>query len=620
MVCEHCGSILREGATVCDQCGAQIAPVRSAVGSAGRRQGRDDQKMPSRRVGSVMPAENPADMPRAGAASRKKPRNEGAARPSAQRGIPQPPTDASHPNRGGRRSAGRPVRRMMVNWAMLWLVMGILVFFLAVGAYAYLRLTDQGQLILARMGREANANALWAYGQELLDQGYVDRSIATFEQAYEKQPEREDLYQRLEQLAEAYEAGGRPGDAERIYTKLYSEVDEKNPLAYREIMRLMENQGRHMELSTFLKMAYEKTQDSYFRRQREDLLPSTPTADIEAGSLLRERSVQLLSAEDYDIYYLFGDGGNLPEDGTLYEQPIYLGEGTHVLRAVAVSSDLVSDELRIQYTINLPVPVAPVTSLQPGEYDKRYKIGLNYVPPADERLSGDARQKAITIYYTVDGQTPNSNSPIYTGEKFMLPAGRSTVKAVAVNGYGKVSNVMERTYKVNVAFKGYFNEGDTFSDLAILTTTRDAFVRQYGAPLSEEAIEDRSTANPDCLRLTYSWGEARFTVGTQGYVLYAMESSNTSQSGPRKTRIGMSEKEVTDLFRDMGQASNQDGSRSLYFDSKENKYAMINPVDENSSRIDYSYLRPDQQLVTFSYYLEKGRVVKMGIRSRYTGE
>ena len=158
----------------------------------------------------------------------------------------------------------------MINWALLWTVVIVLGIVAVGGAYVFLKMTDQGQLILARMGREANATALWTYGQELLDQGYLDRCVAVLEQAYEMEPERDDIYDRLLQLADAYEAAGRPADAERVYTKLYTDIAPTDASIYRQVARLMENQSRLMELASFLKLAYEKTGDVSCRRQREE--------------------------------------------------------------------------------------------------------------------------------------------------------------------------------------------------------------------------------------------------------------------------------------------------------------------------------------------------------------
>lgn len=624
MVCKHCGNVLLEGAVVCDQCGTAVPYRDREDGIGAYRQGKGAGRSLAR-SGSAA-SDDPSLDGKAGSIRYAAVREESAGRPGTRKGAPLP-ASASAQARRGRQAARRAPNRMMVNWAMVFAVLVVLLVFALIGGYVFLKVTDAGQLILARMGRKADATALWAYGQELLDQGHVARAIETYEKAYAQEPEREDLYDRLIQMADAYEAAGRTADAERIYTQMYTEVDKENTYAYREMMRILENQDRRLELSSFLSMAYENTKDPYFRRQRTDMLPSTPTASEEAGTRKAEQDVVLLSAEDYDIYYILGDEGNLPEDGTKYTAPIHLPEGTFIIRAVAVSSDLISDEMRVQYTIRLPSPLAPLTSLAPGTYEKRQRIWLKHNPSEEETLLSKKNNRTedenerlknlsnVTIYYTIDGQTPTSNSPIFDGEPFYLPAGSCVLKAVTVNGYGKVSNILERTYKVNIPIKQrYFNEGDTFSDFELLKTTRDAFVRKFGAPREEKTIED-STVVGSAVQLDYSWGYARFVISGDGYVIYAFESTG-SVTGPRKTRIGMSEKDLVELYRDMGQAHDQNGDRSIYFD-KNAGYAKKYHLDSTHDRIDYAYFRKDNGTVTLSYFLENGKVEKIGIRCAY---
>ena len=348
------------------------------------------------------------------------------------------------------------------------------------------------------------------------------------------------------------------------------------------------------------------------------MLPSTPTTSEEAGKLRRERDVALISAEDYDIYYTMNEEDLLPEDGTLYTTPIHLGKGVHQIRAVAVSSDLISDELNVKFTIELPVPRAPLSSLAPGEYSKRYKITLSYKEKEEDKADTveDPKEDDITIYYTIDGQTPTSNSPIFTGEAFQLPAGKSTLKAVAVNGYGEVSNVLERTYKINVKYERYFNENDEFSGFTIMKTTKDAFVKKYGNPQSEKEIED-STMLGVCTQLRYPWGEARFVITKDGSTLYYVDTNSASMVGPRKTKVGMTEDEVTVLFRDMGQTYNQNGDRSIYWDEAEG-YAMLYNLGNDVERLDYVYYLQDTTRMYLQYHLQNDRVVKITMRNSYT--
>ena len=625
MICRRCGNILRENATVCEQCGAEVYQ-RSREGSAGAyRQGRDYTPRAGRTgSGESRPAET--DAPEAPALPYAR-RRSGAGKSEVGREAILSAAAAAEKKKRARVSPSRPRHRMMVNWALIFTILLVLAVFAAIGGYVFLKVTDAGQLILARMGREADATALWTYGQELLDQGHVARAIETFEKALEKEPEREDLYQRMIQLADAYEAAGRTADAEKTYTRMYQEIDKENTYAYRELMRILENQDRKMELASFLQVAYENTKDAYFRRQRENMLPSTPTASEEAGTRKAEQNVQLISAEDYEIYYIIGEEGILPEDGTKYTEPIHLAEGTYVIRAVAVSSDLVSDEMRVQYSIHLPTPLAPGISLAPGTYEKKQRISLRPLESEEETLLKQKQNKTeeekerlrklqdITIYYTVDGQTPTSNSPIFDGEPFYLPPGSSTLKAVAVNGYGKVSNVLERTYKINIPFKKYYSEKDPFPDFELLKTTRDAFVRKFGAPKSEQEIDDTSITG-HTYQLDYGWGFAKFVSSDGGPVIYAFETGNNSVTGPRKTRIGMQEKDLVALFRDMGQAHDQNGDRSIYFD-KNVGYAKKYHLDDTHDRIDYVYFRPDNGVVMLSYHMENHRVQKMSVKCLY---
>ncbi len=612
MLCKHCGDIVPDNALVCPQCGAEVSSSRrSAAGTASIRQGRPEAAPSERQYQSAPFDEEPAAEDAVVLSQRRRrvyDEESDAAAGRVQKG--------SRKKSRAKRKKIKAVSRFAINWALVWVFLVILLFLAVAGVYAYLKFTDNGQLIMARMGQEANATALWTYGQELYDQGYLDRSIETFEKAYELEPDREDIYDRLRQLADVYENSGRAAEAEELYKRLYTEIDEKNPTAYRDMERLLETQGRLMELASFLQLAYEKTGDVYFRRQRESLLPATPTADEESGSRRVELDVHLQSENDYEIFYIIGEDGILPEDGIKYTDAIHLGEGSYLIRAVAVSSDLISDELRITYTVRLLEPRAPTTTLASGEYNKRYKIGLKYVPSEDEERSTDPKIKDITIYYTLDGQTPTSNSPIYDGEWFPLPAGKSTIKAVAVNGYGKVSNVMELTYNVTVGFKRFFNNTDEFNDFAIMKTTLEEFQRRFGTPITEEDVTE-ATMPGECRRLIYSWGEARFCLSEKGYLLYALSTTSSSMVGPRSTKIGMLENDVTEQYRDMGQPNDQNGDRSIYFSSADKVMAKLYYIDEKHERIDYSYTRADNGVVTLSYHLENNRVVKMSIQCAY---
>ena len=186
------------------------------------------------------------------------------------------------------------------------------------------------------------------------------------------------------------------------------------------------------------------------------------------------------------------------------------------------------------------------------------------------------------------------------------------MRAVAVNSYGKVSNEMSVELRINnVKFQNYYRAKDTIDCAVLMKTTQSQFVKRFGEPEKEEPITD-SAIRGTCTRLTYPWGEARFYAAETGTLLYYLDTTSASFSGPRNTRVGSAEKGITDAFRDLGQADNQDGSRSLYHDSKEKCIGKINILADGSKRIDYSYVDSEfEATITLSYYLTDGKCTRI---------
>ncbi len=585
MVCEHCGAIVSENSVSCDQCGAMLPVKEMGKGVASIRQGREKEARRERKLGSLAPDLSDPYLPSLDEKDRQ-------LRKSVKRSL-----------RTEKHAQTYQPRKHMLNWAMVGAICLVLFVLSCVGAFVYLNMTDNGQLILARMGKDANAQALWTLGREYLDQGYIEKSIATYEKAYAQDPEIDGLYDRLMELAESYEAAARQDDAEALYTKLYTDLDEKRSDAYSNIVRMMTDQGRQTEKAEFLKLAYQNTQDISFKIQRDELVPKVPTTSLKAGTHLLSKKVSLASPEGYDVYYLVGEEGTLPEDGKLYEEPFVLDEGGWSVRAVCVSSDLVSDELNVRYVITLPIPSAPKASLAPGTYKQRQRIRLRNV--------GD--DPDVTFYYTIDSSPPSVNSPIYTEEGILLPGGKKIlVRAVSVNKYGKVSNEMSVELRIDIPYKSYYRMDDGFKDFTIMNTKMDAFIQKFGEPKKREEIDDKEVIRGKCEQLTYDWGIAKFYYVESGALLYYFDMKEGNITAPRKTQFGMSEKQITEKFRDVGQAENQDGSRNLYYDQYEGCYAKVYVLSEYHKRIDYIYEdKMSSAVITLSYYLTDDRVERI---------
>lgn len=544
--------------------------------------------------------------------------------PDAEAAVPGNPPDLSWGLRpaAARRPGGKPRRRRqkrrsrltrkntyqsrMVNWVKVGVFALALLVLLAAAAFIWLKVSAPGQLILARMGRDANADAYWALGTEYLDQGYVRRSIASYLQAEAKAPERPDLGEKLLLLAEAYEAAGQMADAERVYTRIYTELDKKNAAAYRQAIGILLEQDRQPEAVALMQKAYEETGDLGFFNQRSALVPLPPTASLPSGRHMFSKNVSFLSSQDYDIFYTTGEGP-LPESGTLFTEPITLNEGTYNFRAVAVSSQLVSDEMSIRYTITLPTPMAPKTNMESKTYPRPIRVSLRIV---DE-------DKEVELYYTIDGTKPTVDSPRYTGEPILLPGGRVLLRAIAVNRYGKRSNEMVVEYKIEAGFKKYFRaEDDQFSQFTLNKTSMDQFVKQFGEPDTREEMEDDAVGGA-VTKAVYPWGEARFYQGGEdGLVLYHVDTNSTSMKGPRGSGVGMRMEEVTSRFRDMGQLPNDRGDRGIYYDLVEG-YARFTVASDDplTGVLEYVYAgSPDSTTTILQYRIEHGRVQSVLMR------
>lgn len=451
-------------------------------------------------------------------------------------------------------------RRPMINWAAVALVILIFGFALGVGAYVYLQLTPNGQLILARMDREASPDAYWTLGGEYLDQGYIARSVETYEKALALNPEHPQLVDKLMLLAEAYETASRQKDAEEIYTRIYKELAPTSPNGYKNAIRLMLQQNRQSEAAELMKEAAEETGDDSFLKQRAGMVPLPPTATVASGRYLISKTVEFVSSQGYQIYYTTG-GGELPETGIVYTGPINLGEGTHSFRAVCVASELVSDPMEVKYVVTLPTPPAPKSNLSAGSYNGARSIRLR-----DMEEDKKDPLKAVTIYYTLDGTPPSAeDSPRYVGEPIELAGGKTIVRAISVNGYGKVSNEMNVEYDIkNKPFKKYFNADDEFAKFTLMKTDYEAFVALYGQPDRFDKVEDEDMTGQS-YEAIYSWGEARFVESDIGRLIYYINTDDSSMIGPRGVKVGMDMVDITAQFRDMGQLPNDRGDRGIYY-------------------------------------------------------
>ncbi len=452
--------------------------------------------------------------------------------------------------------------RRMVNWFKVGLAAFILTALVLGGGYFFLKRTEPGQMLMARMGQEANSTALWKVGEEQLDQGNIGEAILSFEKAREKDAENGVVdVDGLLLLGNAYEADGRVKDAAALYEEIYTETPSRSEAYVSHIRLLLASgeKGAKAKASELMKLAYEKTGDESFYTQRNDYVPAPPEVDLTAGYYETKKYIAITSYQGFDVYYTFDENAELPAGGTLFTQRVFLDEGIHTLRAVAVDGELVSDELRGTYRIIMPSPQTPRSSLAPNTYKTRQRVRLK--PGLDNENDDD-----IVIYYTVDGSPPDADSPVYTGEAFWLPGGRVTLKAVAVNKYNKVSNMLEILYKIDIPepLRGYNYETDAPKDFTLYITSMIEFQQMFGEGtlVGNVTLENLDT---ECRRYDYDWGYAVMSKTKSGWVVAEVCLTGTGPiAAPRGTKVGDTESFVVSKFRDMGQVESPSGNRGLY--------------------------------------------------------
>ena len=496
-------------------------------------------------------------------------------------------------------------KRRMVNWIKVGIFCALAGILLIVGAWLFIDKTDAGQRILARMGRDATSAALWAVGDEMMDQGDIEGAIGLFEKA-KKQDEADNVVDvdGLLMLGNAYEAAGRVSDAATLYQEIYEKTPGRTE-AYLNHIRILQNSGKEGDLvaaGELMAKAYAATKDVTFETQRNDLLPAPPEVNPPAGYYETKKTIVFSSYQGYDIYFTFDDNAKLPEDGIPATPEGYtLDEGVYNMRAVAVNGELVSDELKGTFKIIMPSPQTPRATLAPNTYKTSQRVRLK--PGID-----DEKDTSIVIYYTVDGSTPDSDSPIFNGDPIILPNGWVTLKAIAVNRYRKLSNMLEVKYKIeaNPKPKSVFSEEDTLGNVAINHTTQLEFQEIYGEGTARGPVNMQGFTT-ECRRFDYPWGYAVMNLAKKSWVVVEVSvSGNGTVSGPRGTQIGDTGQFVVDKFRDMLQVESKSGNRGLYSGDGQNGKIWVQ--EDGGKIIRYRYA-VEADWVQLEYLVDKSGVV-----------
>ena len=506
--------------------------------------------------------------------------------------------------------------RVMVVILLLTLFVG------SAGGYMLFK-TESGQQLMAQWGWSiARTDAYVTLGKELLDQAYYTRAVQTLQIAIDREPQNVDA---LILMAQAYTELGRIDEAKAIYESLINDIAPAHPSAYRNLIKIYQDEGYNAEALALMKQAAEQANSTQeFDVMLREYTPTAPTLSKTAGRYSEEIDVTITIPEGETVYYST-DGTDPSESGLIYTAgtSLHVAEGKMTIKAIGFTENgMPSEQVSADYTVIIPTPAAPKSNYASGKYKKAPKVSLR---PGDE--SDKNASPIVAIYYTIDGRQATTESTLYT-EPIQLPTGKSTLRAIAVAENGKISYEMNVTYDVEGNLKKMFTSDDTFKNLTLYKTTYNTFTKAWGTPTTYDVLPEDQWYSPDMesYEAVYDWGTARFCIKKAGSsaVLYALDTTNSKMTAPRTTKIGMSSDEVLGKFRDLGQAAlDKEGNRLLYnYNSANTQFGTYRSNGDGTYVIHY-YDPVDDKATIFvelSYYLDASGNVARIVWQRYLAE
>ncbi len=151
----------------------------------------------------------------------------------------------------------------------------------------------------------------------------------------------------------------------------------------------------------------------------------------------------------------------------LYIQQSKLDEARELLETAQTKVE--DEQITVLYQLTRPEP--PTASYEAGAYQDR--IAVELIPSAEEQ----------TIYYTLDGTEPTTDSAIYT-EPLILRNGTTQLRAIAANSIGYQSDIAVFEYDLQIQ-----DVEVTLQEPVIEQIIRNALEIPYGEPIYNEDIE-----------------------------------------------------------------------------------------------------------------------------------
>lgn len=284
-------------------------------------------------------------------------------------------------------------------------------------------------LILAAIAAALAALYLTSYtgtivlGNRALNAGEYTKATDYFQRALAKDNTKPEAYTGLSKV---YISQNDPGTAEKLFLDALEE-QPGNSKIYKAAFEFYLDTKQPMGIPALLGSA-----DSDVVSELSEYVVSEPEFSLDDETVFDDVQQLSITSGDGEIRYTL-DESQPDTHSTVFTEPIQLGEGTNVVKALVVNKDGVpSQTVEKRFVIELPVEDAPAISPSTGQYDSARSIEVK-VPDGYE------------AFYTMDGTDPTTASDRYTGP-IDMPEGETLFKAILVTKSGRVSGITTRNY------------------------------------------------------------------------------------------------------------------------------------------------------------------------------
>lgn len=276
-----------------------------------------------------------------------------------------------------------------------------------------------------------------AASEKDIEAGDYEGAILHIDRANQINPHKKEIDAKY---AKVYIGLNRGSEAEELLLKdIYGGGLNKEELT--EFYQILVDYYLSQFDSEKLSSLFDTCQDESLKESFLRYMALPPEFSIPTGSYDKIVDLTLTANSTGAIYYTLDGSDPSVDNGTLYTRPISLGGGEYDFKAVFVNDFGIASEISTcYYLVDSEKPEPPIVSPDSGDYNKLVTISISSLPGCE-------------VYYTVDGTDPAIETALKYESPIKVPVGHYNYCFVTVSETGVYSDVVKRSYNVNLTTK-----------------------------------------------------------------------------------------------------------------------------------------------------------------------